>query len=51
MKIFPSATTNTPTAPPLPQSDMREILRLSLDGFLPPGGGIAHWFDRLEARR
>ena len=29
-------------------ADLGEMLRLSLDGRLPAGGLLSHWFDRLE---
>ncbi|MFN3822402.1 MAG: hypothetical protein ACK4GW_04670 [Pseudorhodobacter sp.] len=42
--------TSTPT-PPVPVSDLREILRLSLDGHLSSGFGMLQWFDRMEGRK
>jgi hypothetical protein len=46
-----SSNSNSSTAPLPVQSDLRELLRLSLDGFLPPANGLTQLFDRLEASR
>lgn len=53
---FPAETlmekvlTSPPAPARVPAPDLTEMLRLSLDGHLPSGGLIAHWFDRLEGR-
>lgn len=49
MKISP--ITPTPNAHRPAPADLRELLRLSLDGLLPPASGLSHLFDRLEGSR
>lgn len=51
MKTAHSPNNTAPAAAPAAQADLRELLRLSLDGILPQSAGLSHWFDRLEAGR